>query len=505
MPLLRFLRVAASYSYYFGLSLIAASIPFIGAPALYAMFVAGGMLRPTTDETMILVEFGLWGALLLALGIMMSRVTPPPLTRGSAILITVLVWIMVPLISSVPLAQTLEISIVDAVFEAVAGWTTTGLTIMVGGYSSQGGYVPSVEELPETVKIWRSLIQWEGGVGIVIFTLAFLARPGISAAALYLAEGRYERLEASLKRSAFKMTQVYIVFTMIGTAVMALLGMDVYSALLHSMTAISTAGFSTWDESIGQFKGSTLIYIATMAVSFAGAMSFADLDNIISLRLRRLLASPELKAQVLLAVAASLIALLIWSRSPEMREEYLAIDAVYNALSALTTVGYSTASLENVPSSYLVLLIVLSFIGGSAFSTAGGIKVLRLLIAIKVIEIEARSLSMPRGYVPRKRIGHLKLDEAIMRRSLAVIAAFMLAYAVLLITAFTLYSDMYEPMKLIFEVTSALANIGLSTGVTSPEAPLGLKLILIIGMLLGRLEVVPYIVALSYLVRFVRH
>ena len=112
---------------------------------------------------------------------------------------------------------------------------------------------------------------------------------------------------------------------------------------------------------------------------------------------------------------------------------------------------------------------------------------------------------MPRGYVPRKRIGHLKLDEAIMRRSLAVIAAFMLAYSVLLITAFMLYSDRYEPMKLIFEVTSALANIGLSAGVTSPEAPLGLKLILITGMLLGRLEVVPYIVALSYLVRFLRH
>ncbi|MCE4611233.1 MAG: TrkH family potassium uptake protein [Desulfurococcales archaeon] len=504
MPLLRFLWVALSYSYYIGLSLAVASLSFIGAPVLYLLFYSLGMVE-VEDDPMILIEFGLWGALLLSLGALLSRLsTPPPLSKGSAILITVFVWLFVPIASAIPLSQALDISVVDAAFEAIAGWTTTGLTIMVGGESSLGGYVPSVDDLPETVKVWRSLIQWEGGVGIVVFTIAFLARPGISAAALYLAEGRYERLEASLKRSALKMAQVYMFFTGLGALLLTVSGMDVYHSLLHSMTAISTAGFSTWSDSIGRFKGDYWVYAASLAVSLWGAMSFADLDNLMHGRLRRLLASPEFRAQIVLIVLASALALAIWYTSPAMQKEYMAADAVYNALSALTTVGFGTAGLDGVPDSYLALLVVLSMIGGSAFSTAGGIKILRLLIALKVIEMEAKLLIMPRGYVPRKRIGHLKLDEPIMRRALAVIAAFMVAYSILVLLAFLLYSERYDPMDLIFEVTSALANIGLSTGVTSPEAPLGLKLILMVGMILGRLEVVPFIVAAVYLARFVR-
>jgi trk system potassium uptake protein TrkH len=411
MPLLRLLATAFSYSYYIGLAMIVASLSFLGSAAIFVAFYLAGTYGDAVsgDEFMVAAEFGGWGLIMMLLGLALSRITPPPLTRGSAIVITVVIWLLVPLLSSIPLASALRISVVDALFEAVAGWTTTGLTIMLGAPSSQGGYVPSISELPETVKIWRALIQWEGGVGIVVFTIAFLARPGISAAALYLAEGRYERLEASLRRSAFKMAQVYMVFTVIGVAAMVLAGMDLYDSVLHTMTAISTAGFSTYDESIGAFKGQLPIYAVTLAIAFLGATSFVDLDNIMNLRLRKLLQSPELKAQVALALAAALLAALIWARSPEMRVEYSVADAIYNALSALTTVGYSTASLEPASSAYIVLLIVLSFIGGSAFSTAGGIKILRLLIVVKAIEIEVKSLVMPRGYVPRRRLGSFKL------------------------------------------------------------------------------------------------
>ena len=479
---------------YLGLVLMASSLPFLASGT--AGFLLWGSDPREASSSLELLASGL---LLGVSGFLLSRVQGGVIRKGDAVVITVTTWILVPLVSAVPLSMILGIPYLDALLETVAGWTTTGLTILAGSESSLGGYVPSIDEIPESVKLWRSLLQWEGGVGIVVFTVAFLARPGLSAAALYIAEGRFERLEASLKRSAVRMTVVYTAYTVMGAVLLFLAGMTFSDAVQHSMTAISTAGFSTRSESIGYYSGNYSVYAASLLVSFLGAMSFVDLDNILRLRFGRVLSSPEFKAIALLTVVAAVGSLALWYMDDAMREGYEAVDAVYNGVSSYITVGFSTASLEGASDGYKLFIVVMGMVGGSAFSTAGGIKVLRLIIAAKTVSLEADSIIKPSIYVPKARIGGRKLTDRMVRRSLAVIVAFIISYAALAIIAVSLYSTHYPTTDILFDVASALANIGLSTGVTSPEAPPGMKAILITGMMLGRLEILPFIVAIKYL------
>ncbi len=331
--------------------------------------------------------------------------------------------------------------------------------------------MPSVDEIPESVKLWRSMLQWVGGVGIVVFTVAFLARPGISAAALYIAEGRFERLEASLKASAIRMTLVYTVYTLLGAIIIYLSGMSLSDAIQHSMTAISTAGFSTHADSVGFYKGNYAVYASTLLVSLFGALSFVDLDNMMRLRLGRVLRSVEFRAILLLTAVSAVAATVIWYVDPVMRSSYSLADAVYNSVSGYITVGFSTASLEGASDSYKLTIAALGLIGGSAFSTAGGIKVLRLAIALKTLDVETTRILKPSSYVPKNLLGGRRLTEDMVKRSLAVIMAFTTVEVLLGLTAVALYSSQYSTVDIIFDVTSALANIGLSTGVTSPEAP----------------------------------
>ncbi|MDK2384662.1 MAG: potassium transporter TrkG, partial [Candidatus Korarchaeota archaeon] len=192
---------------YVGLAVATSSLPLVAAGAVGMLcFLRLGdpaELRPAS------VMLG-YGSTLLVLGLFLAGLEREPIKTGDAVVATALIWVTVPVLAAVPFMLAAGIPFVDALFEAVSGWTTTGLTILSGEPSSWGGvYVPRVEELPATLRVWRTAMQWVGGLGIVVFTVAFLARPGISAAVLYIAEGKLERLEASLKRSAFKMGLLY--------------------------------------------------------------------------------------------------------------------------------------------------------------------------------------------------------------------------------------------------------------------------------------------------------
>lgn len=485
---------------YLGLILMVTSLPFTASGLVGLLLWSGRSMAEFRVASELLAS----GVVLVLVGLLLSRAPGGLLGKGDAVFITVATWLSVPLFSAALMSEILDIPYVDALLETVAGWTTTGLSILTGAESSSGGYVPSVDEIPESVKLWRSMLQWVGGVGIVVFTVAFLARPGISAAALYIAEGRFERLEASLKASAIRMTLVYMVYTLLGALIIYLSGMSLSDAIQHSMTAISTAGFSTHADSVGFYKGDYAVYASTLLVSFLGALSFVDLDNIMRLRLGRVLRSVEFRVIAGLTALSAAAAAAVWYIDPVMRSSYTLADTIYNSVSGYITVGFSTASLEGASDSYKLLIAALGLIGGSAFSTAGGIKVLRLAIALKTLDVETTRILKPSSYVPKNLIGGRRLTEDMVKRSLAVIIAFATVEILLGLTAVALYSDIYPTVDIIFDVTSALANIGLSTGVTSPEAPTGLKVILIAGMLLGRLEILPYIVAAKYLVESVR-
>ena len=487
------------YAYYAGLAIVASSFSLIGSGVygLYRYVSDGSMVEGLAGAEMLA-----YGGLYIIVGLLLTRVGSGSLRMSEAVALTVLVWLAVPILDAIPFARVLHIPLVDAVFESVSGWTTTGLTILTGEPSSSGHvYVPRVEEIPDTLKVWRTLMQWEGGLGIVVFTIALLAPPGVSVAALYLAEGKFERLEASFKKTAVKMGVIYVVLTVISILLLLAAGMTPWDAVHHAMTGIATAGFSTHSDSVGYYLGKPAVLVAAAIVMFLGAVSFSDHYNLLTGRLGALRRSVELKGQLAIMLLAGLLAWAIWLRDPYFEHNMSLLQVEFHVVSAFATAGFQAGDLHATGESYKILLAILSLIGGSAFSTAGGIKVLRILIAARSISMEADLVVHPRGYVPRRSLGQYVIDEDLVRRTLATIAAFTWTYVLLVMALAALYPGLYDLGDVFFEIASAMGNVGLSAGISAASAPEGAKLILIAAMLLGRLEVVAYIVALKSIVR----
>ncbi|GAB6148168.1 TrkH family potassium uptake protein [Stetteria hydrogenophila] len=445
-----------------------------------------------------------WGLAFLSLGLALARgFRAKTLRPADAIALTVAAWILIPALGSLPLAAAARIPLVDAFFESVSGWTTTGLTVFTGQESPAGGYVPSVSELPRTVQVWRAVIQWMGGLGIVVLTLSILARPGLSTAALYIAEGRSERLEASIKTTSTRLLLVYVAITGIATLLYLLAGMDPYDAVSHALTSVATGGFSTRDESIGYWLTRPPVLFASMAAMYLGAMNLRDNHAILTLRRERLAGSVETKAQAVIVLAASLAGIGLWLRDPGLRHAYTPLQMVFHTVSAATTTGFQAGDLSKASDAYKAFLAMLCLVGGSAFSTAGGIKVIRLVIVAKALSVETETILHPYGYKPKLRVGRYLADDEVVRRVLAVSAAMVAAHVLLTLILAGLYPQ-YSLADAAFETASALGTVGLSVGITSAAAPTGVKLLLAAAMLLGRLEVIPYIIALKYVARRLR-
>ena len=482
--------------YYLGYVWFVAAITLL-VPGIYGLVfetVGSEGFRVASD----MFEFGV---LFVVLGYVTTRLFMPTrrLKRDEALLLVVLTWIIVPMLVAWPVAQTLRIPFVDAWFESVSGFTTTGLTMFTGNVDPAFHvYVPAVEQLPKTVLLWRSFMQWIGGIGIVVVAVSIIARPGGAARLLYLAEGRSERIEPSVVATAKRMLLVYIIVTVVDVIAFHIAGMNWFDAVIHAMAGISTGGFSTRNNNIAEYN-SVYIDVAACFSMITGAISFSDWYNLlIRGRIRRFLQSPEFRALVALLALGSAAAVAIF-----LRYGYSLYKAVryglFDIVTTMTTTGFQNSSLTNIPPVLKGLLVTFSLIGGSAFSTTGGIKLLRLIIAVKALQWEAESASAPRGYIPRRRLAWIILDDDMVRSALVLIFAFSATEII-----GTLIAAMFLPPKWSFadialETASALGNVGISVGITSAAMPLAVKILYIILMLLGRLEILPYIFAVHLL------
>ncbi len=482
-------------------------IPYIGyiltvtstallASGLYGLFLfIFKDVRAELDSALIMTAYGM---AYLITGVLLSKLPRASLKPPTAVSITVLAWVLIPILEAIPFSRALKIPYIDGLFESVSGWTTTGLTILTGQPSSWHGiYVPRVEQIPKTLQVWRTLMQWEGGLGIVVFTVGIMAQPGISAAALYLAEGRQEKIEASVRATAEKALIIYSALTGIGAALFYLAGMNIYDAISHSMTGIATAGFSTHTQSLGYYLNKPAVLIVAMLVMYWGAMNFKDHYALFTGRFKYLKDSIESKAQALIVGSSIVVAIVLWKVNPTMEKDFNLLQIVFHVVSSSATAGFQAGNLAKADDAYKILLAGLALLGGSAFSTAGGIKILRLVIATRTIGIESGMLLHPPGYRPRVKLGRYYIDGDLIRRVLAVMTAMLLTHLFLSMALSGLYPQ-YSIADSMFEVASAMGNVGLSVGITSAAAPVGAKIILILAMLLGRLEVVTYFVALRY-------
>ncbi|MBT9137801.1 MAG: Trk system potassium uptake protein TrkG [Syntrophomonadaceae bacterium] len=398
----------------------------------------------------------------------------PALTAADASLIVILIWLIAIVLGALPFFLSGILPLLDSLFESTSGWTTTGLTMLA---------LP--QEIPSIFLFWRALIQFVGGAGIIVIMSSVLIKP--SGASAYEMESQSDRFLPHVIRTARITTGIYLGYSIIGVILYYLAGMNFFDAICHTMSAISTGGFSTQSESIGYWQSVPMEAVSVMLM-LVGATSFATHYVIIRSRGRMGFRDNEIiLMKWLLVISIPLIAFGL-IRTFDIR----ALDGirygVFHAASALTGCGFSTLSVGDMSDKTLFLLIILMLIGGGVGSTAGGMRLYRVSIIIKSIGRWGRKQFYSSSTVVSRLIWKRGKQVEILDTEIQAVTSFIGLYIIIyLVGVFIFLSYGFTLSESLFELASALSLVGLSTGITGTGMPAGSKIALIAGMFLGRL------------------
>jgi len=458
-------RVVARYVGELGLVLgVAALIPVAGA-----LFFG---------ELPLVLPYGLASALLLVLGLLARRLPAArDLQPNEALVIVAIAFVSSPLVLSGPLVFQ-GVPPIDAIFEAVSGVTTTGLSTLA-----------SVEGRSRTFLLGRAWMQWIGGLGFVVVYAALALNAGLAARRLGAPGPEPADPEGSMRMHARQVLGVYLGLTGVGIVGLAALGAGGFDAVVHTFSGISTGGFAPRDDSLAPLG--RRLQAAVLALSFLGAISLSLYAGLRRGRWRALVADVEVRTLLVLGVL--LFAYLLAATRLAGSGVALA-DLGLLAVSAQSTTGFATFAIEGLPNAALVGVILSMLIGGSQGSTAGGVKILRFLVVIRLIQwLIARTRLPPHAVTEPRLAGHrLTPPELLGAASLVLLFG-----GVVVVSWLPFLAAGYEPMPALFEVASAVGTVGLSAGVARPELAPALKAVLCVDMLLGRLEVFALLVALA--------
>ncbi len=416
-------------------------------------------------------------AVLLAAALLARRRGEPrQVLHHEAFCVVSLAFLITPLLMAYPLAAT-GLAFEDALFEAVSAVTTTGLST-----------VGSIESRSPVLAFTRAWMQWYGGLGIAALSVALLM--GHHAAARRLMEPTdTENVATTARAHARRVLLVYLTLTAVGTALLwGSLG-DGVVALTHVLATVSTGGFSTFDASLAAMPWS-----AAWVVTLLSALSAVPLVLYFAAvrgRPRQLLDDPEVRALAAALVLAGAVLAVSLHRFSGLNWATAAGHGAVLGVSAQTTTGFATLSLQGLDPVSELWLIVLMTLGGCTGSTAGGIKLLRVLVMLRLLQHFVRRTSMPPHALVRPRLGGRPLESLDVERVLLVAASFM---AVMAASWLVFLGYGYPALDALFEVTSALGTVGLSTGIARPELEAPLKYLLCADMLLGRLEILALMV-----------
>lgn len=394
--------------------------------------------------------------------------------RGN--LLVLYIWLYGCLAGALPFVLGGRLTFVQALFEAVSGWTTTGLSVM------------DVTVTPPIFLFYRSFMQFCGGLGFVMIMMTFVQ--GRMGMVLYNAEGHADKLMPTLQETVRTIVLMYMSFLVVGIGAYVLCGMPVFDAVLHTMGALSTGGFSNQADSIGAYH-SVAIESVTIFLMLIGTTNFAILMLIVRRKWKDVLRCSELRfLGMLLAVfvpiaALSLVTKLYMGFGEGLRQ------ALFNIVSALSTTGYATMSYENWPQCAVGIMLLMMLIGGGAGSTAGGIKLSRMLILLKASLAGLRERLSPEHEVRTpsyiRAQGKTPIDDRLLRSTCGFVTLYLSTFVVgTLLLSITENAPLASCM---FEFASSLGTVGLSIGLTGPTTRAATLLVEIAGMLLGRLEI----------------
>ncbi len=406
-------------------------------------------------------------------------------------LLVVLFWGVLGSIGAVPFifSSQPDLSITDSFFESFSALTTTGATVIVG-----------LDSLPKAILFYRHLLQWLGGMGIIVLAVAILPMLGIGGMQLYRAEMpgpvKDSKMTPRIAETAKALWYIYFALTIACAFAYWVAGMDVFDAICHSFSTIAIGGFSTHDASMGYFDSTAInmvcvVFLLIAALNFS--LHFAAFTRR-GINLKIYFKDAEFKALIIvqLVLTGICFATLYHSGIYDSPEETLDF-ALFQAVSISTTAGFGTESFHMWPLFLPMLLIFSSFIGGCGGSTAGGIKVIRMILLLKQGSRELKRLVHPRGMFSI-RIG----DKALPDRIIDAVWGFFSAYALVFVLCMLLLMAMGMDNITAFSATAAcLNNLGPGLGeVASNYASIGdgEKWVLLMAMLFGRLEVFTLLV-----------
>lgn len=437
----------------------------LALPALVGV-VAGEVAHAAT--------FAGLGAAAVAVGWLVRRAEAPTLSLREGLVVVALAYPLLALVGAV--AYLPEAGPADAFFEALSGFTTTGLTVV------------TPEALPASVAFFRSFSQWLGGAGIAIVYLAVLAGPRSAASRLYMAEFEEGDVLGNVARSTRMLAAVYLGLTAAAYAALAIAGAGAFDGLLHALSLVSTGGFSPFSDSVGGYDAPGVAAVVPVFMVL-GATSLPLLHLVVvQRRWRRGVGDVQLRTLAVLLAAGVAVHLAFQAWPPERFGS-----TVFHVVSAATTTGFVLDEPAGWSAGAKLATVGLMAVGGAAGSTAGGLKLLRLAVLVRLVRWTVVRALLPReAHVPLQ-VHDVAVREDDLRRTVAVaVCAVLLLFA----TSLALVGTGAAVGDAAFEATSAFATAGPSVGLTGSELATWAKLVLCLNMWLGRVEILPVLLLL---------
>ncbi|MGM0823875.1 MAG: TrkH family potassium uptake protein [Pseudomonadota bacterium] len=440
---------------------------------------------------------GVWEAFLIAMAISVAtglvlflpnRRAQKELRVRDGFIIAAMFWTVLALFGSLPLMLFGEdsLSITDAVFESFSGLTTTGATVITG-----------IDFLPESILYYRQQLQWLGGMGIVVLAVAILPTLGVGGMALYRTEIpgplKDSKLTPRITETAKALWYIYATLTVACMLAYMAAGMDWFDALGHSFSTVAIGGFSTYDASIGYFDSAT---IEMICVGFMLISAFSFSLHFIAWREKRLthyFQDPEARFLMLFLLGLSVVTVLsLWVTDTYDTLRGLR-HGVFQVVSVATTAGFGVADFSMWPGALPFLLFMAAFVGGCSGSTAGGMKVIRIILIMKQGMREIMRLIHPNAVIAVK-VGKVSVPDGIAQAVWGFFSVYVLLFFLMLVGVMATGVDQVTAWS---TVGSALNNLGPALGEASShygDVPEVAKWILVVAMLLGRLEIFTVLV-----------
>lgn len=438
------------------------------------------------------------GIITISLGLILFFFNKPEnknLQKKEGYLIVTLGWVTLTLTGMLPYLLTGSIpSVTDAIFETISGYSTTGSSILT-----------DIESMPKGILFWRSATHWIGGMGIIVLTIAILPLLGIGGMQLFMAEApgpSADKLHPRITDTAKRLWLIYVGLTIVEFLLLKIAGMTWYDAINHSMATVSTGGFSTKNASVAYWNGMPWVQYIIILFMFIAGTNFVLTYFALKGKLNKVIRSEEFKYYSLgiLLITAIVSFCIIYTQDPSLQTsinhpmvygevESAIRHALFSVISVVTTTGFVTADFTMW--SYFVtgIFFALFFVGGSAGSTSGGVKVVRHIVMLKNSFLEFKKSLHPNAIIP------VRYDEKAVNQSIVFnILSFFILYMLIFIVATVLLAMMGLDIKSALGASaSSLGNIGPAIGSVSPVDNFShlsgsAKLFCSFLMLIGRLE-----------------